>query len=79
MDTAGYTSAIFVSAPYHMRRIRIIAARVFSNSNKNYRLAFIGSRYLQHGISLSVFRWSFIKRVFMEYIKICWFWFYEVV
>ena len=75
MDTVGYTSAIFVSAPYHMRRIRIISASIFSTPN--YRLAFIGSRYLQHGISLSVFKWSFMKRVCMEYVKICWFFIYK--
>ena len=41
METAGYTSAIFVSSPYHMRRISIISSRIFPN--EKYQLTFIGS------------------------------------
>ncbi len=80
MDMAGYTSAIFVSAPYHMKRISIISARTFSN--EDYQLTFIGSRYIQQDGFLSIFIWSNIKQVFREYLKIIGFFlyqFYEVV
>ena len=80
MNMAGYTSAIFVSSPNHMRRINIIAAMVFSN--EDYQLKFIGSRYIQQDSPLSFFSWSNIKQVFGEYSKIIGFFlyqFYEVV
>ena len=80
MNMAGYTSAIFISSPYHMRRISIISARIFSN--EDYQLRFIGSRYIQQDSFLSFFSWSNIKQVSIEYFKIIGFFiyqFYEVV
>ena len=76
MNRAGYTSAIFVSSPYHMRRISIISARVFSN--ENYKLKFIGSRYVQQDSFLSIFSWSNVKQVFIEYFKIIGFFIYQL-
>ena len=43
MDKAGFKSAIFVSSPYHMRRISIIANKVFGKNG--YQLIFVPSRY----------------------------------
>ncbi|MBC8440458.1 MAG: hypothetical protein H8D87_12340 [Deltaproteobacteria bacterium] len=80
MDMAGYTSAIFVSSPFHMRRISIISSKIFPN--EDYQLTFKGSRYTQHNVSLSIFSWSNTKQVFSEYFKIIGFFlyrFYEVV
>jgi len=76
MNTAGYTSAIFVSSPYHMRRISIISARVFSN--EDYQLTFIGSRYIKHDSFLSFFSWSYMKQAFREYSKIIGFFLYQL-
>ncbi len=75
MDMAGYTSAIFVSAPYHLRRIRIISERIFSK--KEYKLKFIGSRYSQQDSYLSIFSWSNTKQVIIEYYKIVVFFLYH--
>ncbi len=80
MDMAGYTSAIFVSSPFHMRRISIISAKIFPN--EDYQITFKGNRYTQHAASLSRFSWSNTKQVFSEYFKIIGFFlyrFYEVV
>jgi len=38
MDSLDFTSAIFVSSPYHLRRIKIMAGRVFTERHTNYRL-----------------------------------------
>jgi hypothetical protein len=75
MDKTGSKSAIFVSSPYHMRRIGIIANKVFGK--KDYRLIFVPSRYEQH----SGPRWFLNKRdlkfVTTEYSKIIWFTLYR--
>jgi hypothetical protein len=56
MDKAGFKSGIFVASPYHMRRIGIIAAKVFGNHG--YQLTFVPSRYKQHSGAL----WCLSKR-----------------
>ncbi|MCP4669770.1 MAG: YdcF family protein [Desulfobacula sp.] len=77
MDIAGYKSAIFVSSPFHMRRISIIASRVFEVGN--YEISFIGSRYLgQDNSFLSIFKWYKIKQIFSEYLKIAGFFLYQL-
>ncbi|MFA5905527.1 MAG: ElyC/SanA/YdcF family protein [Desulfobacula sp.] len=68
MDTAGYTSAIFVSSPYHMRRISMISKAVFQD--EKYQLTFRGSRYARTDGFFPLFRWSKIEQVFEEYLKI---------
>jgi hypothetical protein len=42
MDACGFKKAIFVSSPYHMHRIKIMANRVFDSS---YELRLVPSRY----------------------------------
>ncbi len=75
MDRAGFKSAIFVSSPYHMRRISIIANAVFKETG--YRLTFVPSRYEQLNGAL----WFLKKRDFdfvtKEYSKIIWFLLYR--
>ena len=75
MDAAGYTSALFVSSPYHMRRISMISKAVFQD--KKYQLTFRGSRYVKTGGLLSLFHWSEIQNVFEEYFKIVGFLVYQ--
>jgi hypothetical protein len=36
METLGFKSAIMVSSPCHMRRIKMITALVMTNSNNNH-------------------------------------------
>lgn len=43
LDSLGFTSAIFVSSPYHLRRIKKIADRVFTE--KAYQLSFASPRF----------------------------------
>ena len=76
MDIAGYTSAIFVSSPYHMRRISIIASKVFKIGD--YQISYIGSRYLRQDNSLlSILSWANIKQALIEYLKISGFFLYQ--
>ena len=75
MKSLGLKSAILVSSPYHMRRIRIIAGQVFSH--EKYRLTFRGSRHVQHDRFPSQFTWTRMRKVLGEYIKIGWFYGYS--
>ena len=43
MDNMGATSANLVSSPYHMRRIKIMAARIFDP--EKYQIAFVPTVY----------------------------------
>jgi hypothetical protein len=74
MDKAGFKSAIFVSSPYHMRRISIIANKVFGK--KVYKLAFVPSRYEQRSGPLWFLNKRDLKLVSTEYSKIAWFMLY---
>jgi uncharacterized SAM-binding protein YcdF (DUF218 family) len=71
MDKAGFKSAIFVSSPYHMRRISIIANKVFNK--KDYRLIFVPSRFEQYSGALWFLEKRDLKFVTTEYSKIIWF------
>jgi hypothetical protein len=71
MDKTGFKSAIFVSSPYHMRRISIIAGKVFGT--KDYRLIFVPSRYEEHNGPLWFLKKRDLKFVTGEYSKIIWF------
>lgn len=69
MDACGFRKAIFVSSPYHMRRIKIMTGRVFDSS---YDIKFVPSRFEKR------FKVSFpsrkdLEHVFTEYIKMIWF------
>jgi len=74
MDKAGFKTAIFVSSPYHMRRISIIAKKVFSG--RGYRLIFVPSRYEQHSSTTWFLNKRELKFVSSEYSKIVWFMLY---
>jgi uncharacterized SAM-binding protein YcdF (DUF218 family) len=75
MEQLNASSAVFVSSPYHMRRIKIITDRVFSGSN--VRITFVPSA----DGTIRPERWllSAIDRqwVRQEYLKLAWFLLYE--
>ncbi len=71
MDRHGFKSALFVSSPYHMRRIRIIVEDAFDHAS--YHIAFISARYKQEQKVLGNFILSRIVSIAHECIKILWF------
>jgi hypothetical protein len=74
IDKIGLKSAIFVSSPYHMRRISIIAREVFGR--KGYRLTFVPSRYEPWGDTLWILTRQDFQFTVTEYSKIIWFMMY---
>ena len=75
IDEHGLKSAIFVSSPYHMRRIKIIAGRIFDQ--KDYELSFVPTRYEKPCNNPWWTNKYGFRRVMGEYIKIGWFLLYE--
>jgi hypothetical protein len=73
MDEVGIFSVIFVSNPYHMRRVKIIAGKVFEGSK--FKLYFVPSRFSKIS-TFWVLHKNDIKWIFSEYLKIAWFWIY---
>jgi hypothetical protein len=74
MSGYGLNSAIFVSSPYHMRRIKLIAMKVF-DTNKNV-FYFVPTHYEKAPADfweLSLADWKKVRR---EYGKILWFFIY---
>jgi hypothetical protein len=74
MDEAGLTSANLVSSPYHMRRIQVIADRVFDTGK--YRLAFVPTPYeTPTDGPWFMNKWD-RDYVVEEWAKILWLWIY---
>ena len=74
MSDYGLKSAIFISSPYHMRRIKIIAMKVFNTNKSDFY--FVPTRYEKAPADcweLSLADW---KKVRNEYGKILWFFIY---
>nr|WP_321400055.1 hypothetical protein [uncultured Desulfobacter sp.] len=77
MEKLNYSSAIMVSSPYHMRRIKIISKMVFRG--EEWQLHFVGSRFVKFnlvGLNLAV---NNMKNTISEYVKIVFFIFYSLV
>ena len=77
MDAMGLRSAIMVSSPYHMARIRMISRKVFGEQAR--LLAYVPTRFERVPESLRGRRradWMFIAS---EVIKICWFSLYSTL
>lgn len=74
MDKQGLTSAIFVSSPYHMRRIRLIADRVFP---AHYTILFVPTRFERPMGNLWFLEQSSVRKIVGEYGKIAWFFIYR--
>lgn len=83
MDTLGLKSAILVSSPYHMRRIKMIATDVFKTgllaskqveeSKYQYSLSFVPTRSQKTKTSILESMIENISNITTEYIKIIWF------
>jgi uncharacterized SAM-binding protein YcdF (DUF218 family) len=76
MDEAHLHSAILVSSPYHMRRIRLIAGKVFGDGKQtfscvptSYERSFDGGGWLEKQRR---------DKFMSEYIKICWYLIYMI-
>ena len=75
IDRKGFRSAIFVSSPFHMRRIKIIADHIFDSRSLHMR--FVPTRY-EEGIDPDgVWCLHNLELIAMEYLKITWFSVYE--
>jgi uncharacterized SAM-binding protein YcdF (DUF218 family) len=68
MEQHGLKSAIFVSSPHHMRRIKIITERIFHE--EPVRIVFVPIRVEPAHQDLTL---SDYKRMGKEYVKIIWF------
>ena len=74
MSQYRLSSAIFVSSPYHMRRIKIIVIRVFDNDDGEFY--FIPTHYEKAPAAFWELSWADWKKVTREYGKILWFFVY---
>ena len=74
MALIGATSANFVSSPYHMRRIKIMAGRVFEADNN--QIAFVPTAYEARHVPWFL-AWKDVKWVFSEWGKIVWYFLYS--
>jgi hypothetical protein len=77
MDGLGFESAMFVSSPYHIRRVRMIANKIFNSAK--YDLHFIPTRSEKIN---KLFWWAYKydrNWVVNEYIKITWFCLYTYI
>jgi uncharacterized SAM-binding protein YcdF (DUF218 family) len=70
MERLGISSAILVSSPYHMRRIRLIAERVFG---ERATVCYVPTRYETPSDGFWLFNNYDRKFVLTEYAKITWF------
>ena len=75
MDALGLKSAICVSSPYHMKRIRLILNRVFSESV--YKISCVPAVTDYDIGSFWFLRWDHIFWIVSETVKIGWFSIYE--
>jgi len=74
MEAHGFKTAVFVSSPYHMRRIKIISEKIFDPS---FHIVFVPARLEtahQNWLHLTKSDLNFIIR---EYVKILWFLLYS--
>jgi hypothetical protein len=76
MADFGLKSAIFVSSPYHMRRISLIVTKVFAGETGVYYFA--PTIYERAPGNFWELSWSDWRKVGWEYIKILWFSLYKL-
>jgi hypothetical protein len=67
---SGQTTAIFVSSPYHMRRIRIMVGKEFGSPDG---FCFLPTPYEKAPVNVWELKASDWKKVAREYVKIVWF------
>ncbi len=75
MTADGKKSAIFVSSPYHMRRIQLMVKKVYGNDGGYYFSPTPYERAPQDFRQLKSSDW---KKVWREYLKIAWFMIYSL-
>lgn len=71
IDRNGFRSAIFVSSPFHMRRIKIIADHIFDG--RSLQMKFVPTRYEDSIDPDGVWSLHKLELIVMEYVKITWF------
>ncbi len=74
MSGYGLKSAIFISSPYHMRRIKLIAMKVFDINKGDFY--FVPTRFEKVPVNLWELSSADWKKVRREYGKILWFFIY---
>jgi uncharacterized SAM-binding protein YcdF (DUF218 family) len=75
IDKAGFRSAIFVSSPFHMRRIKIMADNIFDS--KFLQIKFVPTRYESGTDPVWILSMRNVEMVVMEYVKVVWFMVYR--
>jgi hypothetical protein len=75
MEATGVRSAIFVSSPYHLRRIKLISDRLFEAERK--KISYVASR--NEAVALQPLHVSFTELHWQvsEYAKIAWYFLYH--
>jgi uncharacterized SAM-binding protein YcdF (DUF218 family) len=77
MDERGLRSALLVSSPYHLRRIRLLAGRVFDA--RDYSISCIPARWPAPFTAADWLNGEHRRIIVKEYLKIGWFLAYGVV
>lgn len=70
MKVCGQKSAIFVSSPYHMRRIKLMVDKEFDPHSQYY---FSPTPYEPVPLSIRELKVPDWKKIWREYVKILWF------
>lgn len=76
MSEHGLRSALFVSSPWHMRRIKIITRRVFDEEGE-YAIAFVPTSFEKQPDGFSGLLEYSYRSIIQEYLKISAFWVYS--
>ena len=74
MSSYGLNSAIFVSSPYHMRRIKLIVMKIFDTNKGDFY--FVPTSYEKAPANYWELSFADWKKVRKEYEKILWFFIY---
>ena len=75
IETYNFKSLIFVSSPFHMRRLKIISGKVLADNK--LKIIFVPSRFEKAYTNEWFSHWNKIQWVVSEYVKIGWFLLYE--
>lgn len=75
MEMHGFQSAIFVSSPYHMRRIQLMVCNEFHSGGGYY---FLPTRYENAPRDIWKLTGADVRKVWREYVKILWFMIYSL-
>ena len=81
MDRCGFEKANFVSSPSHMRRIKMITDHVFQQKNSTpdaYQITFVPAIVESSEVKASLWDMEYVGAITAEYIKIAWFYSYNV-